>query len=73
VALAPDASTMSGATFHPLVMWLLMSGRYSVVFLSFVSTENMSLQYVNSMNCIVISGVGAYDGGELYGWPMTHT
>ena len=26
VALAPDASTMSGATFHPLVVRLLISG-----------------------------------------------
>ena len=32
----------------------------------------MSLQYVNSMNCIVIVGVGAYGGGELYGWPIMH-
>ena len=26
VALAPDASTMSGATFHPLALMVLMSG-----------------------------------------------
>ena len=32
----------------------------------------MSLQYVNSMNCIVIVGVGASGGGELYGWPMSY-
>ena len=28
---------------------------------------------MNSMNCIVISGVGASGGGELYGWPMMHS
>ena len=32
----------------------------------------MSLQYVNSMNCIVIVGVGASGGGESYGWPKMH-
>jgi hypothetical protein len=25
------------------------------------------------MNCIVFSGVGASGGGELYGWPMSHS
>jgi hypothetical protein len=43
VALAPVTSTMSGATFHPLVMMLLMSGWYFVVFLSRVRAENLSL------------------------------
>ena len=38
-----------------------------MVFLSSVSAENLSIQYVNSMYCIVISGVGASGGGELYG------
>ena len=31
VALAPATSTMSGATFQPLVIMLLMSGWYFVV------------------------------------------
>ena len=34
VAFALAINTMSGATFHPLVMMLLMSGWYSMVFLS---------------------------------------
>ena len=72
VALAPDASTMSGVAFHPLALILFMSGWHLVIFLSSVSAEYMSLQYVNSMNWIVISGVGATDGGELYGWPLMH-
>ena len=33
---------------------------------------NLSLQYVNSMNCMVIPVLGAYGGGWLYGCPMTH-
>ena len=32
----------------------------------------MSLQYVNSMNCMVIAGVGDSSGGELCGWPKMH-
>jgi hypothetical protein len=69
LAMAPAASTMSGAIFQPLAMILLMSGWYFVVILSVVSTVNLSLQYVNSINCVVIYGVGASGGGWLYGWP----
>ena len=72
VALAHATSTMSGATFHSLVMMLLMSGWYFVVFLSRVYAANLSLQYMNFMNCMVIHVVGAYGGGWLYGCPMTH-
>ena len=43
-----------------------------MVFLSSVYAENLSLQYVNSMYCMVISSVGSSGGGELYGWPMIH-
>ena len=63
VALAHAASTISGATFHPLAMTLLTSGWYFVVFLSTVSIINTSLQYVNSINYMVVSGVGASGGG----------
>ena len=63
VALA--AITMSGATFQPLPMTLLMSGWYFVVFLSRVSAVNLSLQYVTSMNCMVTSSIGASGGGEV--------
>ena len=73
VPLAPAASTMSGATFQPFVMMLFMSGWYFMIFLSRVSVANLSLQYVNSMNCMVISGVGVSGGGGLYGWPMMHS
>ena len=43
MALAPATSAMSGATFHPLVMMLLMSGSYFVIYLSRVYAANLSL------------------------------
>ena len=54
-ALAPAVMTMSGSTFHPLARILLISGWYLLVLASRVSGENLSLQYVNSMNCMVRS------------------
>ena len=47
---------------------LFMSGWYCIVSLSKVSMTNLSLQFVNSMNCMVISGVGV----SGVGWPMMH-
>ena len=72
VALAPVTKTMNGATFDPLVVMLLTSNWYFVLFLSSISATNLSLQYVNSINYMVNYGVGASCGGWLYGWPMTH-
>ena len=72
VPLAPASNTMSGATFQPFAMMLSMSGWCFVIFLSRVSAANLSLQYVNFTNCMVISGVGVSGGGRLYGWPMMH-
>jgi hypothetical protein len=43
-----------------------------VIFFSSDYVENLSLQYVNSMNWTVISGVGASGGGDLYGCPSMH-
>ena len=37
-------------------MMLFMSGWYFMIFQSRVSMANLSLQYVNLMNCMVISG-----------------
>ena len=51
-------------------MMLFMSGWYFMMFLSRVSMANLSLQYVNSINYVVISGVRVFGGGWLYGWPM---
>ena len=68
VPLAPATSTMSGATFQPFVMMLFMSGWYFMIFLSRVSVANLSLQYVNLMNCMVISGVGVFGGVGVAIW-----
>ena len=63
VPLALATSTMSGATFQPFVMMLFISGCYFVIFMSRVSVASLSLQYVNSMNRMVTSGVGVSWGG----------
>ena len=62
VPLAPTTGTMSGATFQPFVMMLFMSGWYFMIFLSRVLVENMPLQYVDSMNYMMISSVGVSEG-----------
>lgn len=33
---------------------------------------NLSLQYVNFMDCIVIYGIGVHGEGWLYEWPIMH-
>ena len=71
VPLAPATNTMSGVAFQPFATMLSMSGWYFVIFLSRVSVANLSLQYVNSMNCMVISCIGVFGGGLLYGWPTS--
>lgn len=40
------------------VIMLLMSNWYLVVFLAKIACTHISLQYVNSLNCMVSSGVG---------------
>ena len=68
VPLTPATSTMSGATFQPFLTMLFMSGWYFMIFLSSVSVVNLSLQYVNSMKCMVISSVGVSRGGGGWYW-----
>ena len=53
-ALAPAVITMSGSIFHPRATTLIISGLYLSALASSVSSEKLSLQYVNSMNCRVI-------------------
>jgi hypothetical protein len=63
-ALAPAVITISGSTIHPLLMISLMRGWYFSIFLSIVSGENLSLQYVNSINCtfkLMLGDVGGFD------------
>lgn len=63
VALALAAKNMTRVTLHSFIMMLLMSGWYFVVLLSRASVANLSLQYVNLINCMMNSGVGFPRGG----------
>ena len=65
VALAPAVITIRGSTFHPLAAILSINGLYLLVFASCVSGENLSLQYVNSMNCMVRLGSMFMGGGHF--------
>jgi len=53
VPLAPAIMTMSGSIFLPWAMILLISGWYFWILLSIVTCENLSLECVNKINCIV--------------------
>jgi hypothetical protein len=53
-ALAPAVMTISGSIFQPRATMLSISGWYLLVLASSVAGENLSLQYVNSINCKVI-------------------
>ena len=71
VALAPAVITIRGSTFHPLAAILSISGLYLLFFASIVSGENLSLQYVNSMNCMVRLGSMLVGGAFWYCNPLT--
>ena len=53
-ALAHAVITMSGSILQPRAAILSNSGLYLLVLASNVDGENLSLQYVNSMNWMVI-------------------
>ena len=72
VALAPAVMTIRGSIFHPLATILSISGLYLLVLASSVSGENLSLQYVNSINCMVRLGSISVGGSLWYGKPLTH-
>ena len=64
VALALAVITISGSTFHPLFLMLSISVWYFSSFRVVVSRENLSLQYVNSINCILrllLGSTGGFD------------
>jgi hypothetical protein len=65
VALAPAVIIINGSTFHPLAAILSISGLYLLFFVSIVYGENLSLQYVNSMNSMVRLGSIFVGGGIL--------
>ena len=52
-ALALAVITMSGSIFQPKATMFSISGLYLLALVSSVSGENLSLQYVNSMDCMV--------------------
>ena len=62
VALAPAVMTISGSIFHPLEAILSISGLYLLFFASIASRENLSLQYVNSIYCMVRLGAMSIGG-----------
>ena len=72
VALAPAVMTIRGSTFHPLATILAINGLYLLVLASSVYGENLSLQYVNSINCMVRLGSIPVGGSFWYGKPLTH-
>ena len=48
--------TISGSIFHPLAAILAISGLYLLFFALIAYGENLSLQYVKSINCMVRLG-----------------
>ena len=70
VALAPAVMTMRGSTFHPLATIFAISCPYLLFFASSVSGENLSLQYVNAINCMVKLGSMSVGGSFWYGKPL---
>ncbi len=71
VALAPAVMTIRGSIFHPLAAMLSISGLYLLVLASSVFGKNLSLQYVNSINCMVRLGSISVGGSLWYGKPLT--
>ena len=65
VALAPAVIIIRGSTFHPLAAILSINGMYLLFFASSVYGEKLSLQYVNSMNCMVRLGSMNVGGGHF--------
>ena len=73
MARAPTVMTLIGSTFHPT--YLILSNRdwYFSVFLVIVSVEKQLLQYVNSINCMVMSWLEVSGAGCPWRVPQTHS
>ena len=71
LALGLAVMTIRGSTFHPLATILSISGLYLLVLASSVSGENLSLQYVNAINCMVKLMSISVGGLLWYGKPLT--
>ena len=61
--LAHAMMTISESTFHPPLIILPSSGLYFLNFIT-ISFGILSLQYVNSMNCVVRLSLGSIGGGD---------
>ena len=62
---------ISSCTFHLLLVMLSIIGWYFLIFVTIVSQKNLSLQYVNSINCILRLFLGTTGGFDWYGSPLT--
>ena len=67
--LTPAVIVMGGFVFQPLLRIALISGSYLVCFCVMACLGNLSLQYVNSTNCIVYVCEGDRGAGVLFGPP----
>ena len=68
---APAVATNKGATIHPRFAMSLMRGSYFVCLFVILSGGNLSWQYVNSTNCIMLDGCGSVGCGASCGWFST--
>ena len=64
VLLAPAVITIRSGAFQPLFHISSSTRAYFPVFSSIFSCENLSLVYVNSMNCIMMCGAGCIGGSS---------
>ena len=72
VALAHAVIKISGSIFQPLFVIFFINGWYFSILVDIVSGENLSLQYVNSMNCIMRLLSRPIGRFVWYGNPLTH-
>jgi hypothetical protein len=72
VPRAPAVMTISGSTFQPCWVISTMRGWYFWILLLIDSSENLSLVYVNSINCTVRLSVGCEGGMVWWGKPLIH-
>jgi hypothetical protein len=73
VPRAPAVITSNGSTAQPRFLMSLIKLWYLSIFLWMASVENLSLVYVNSINCIFWFGVVLFGGGLVYGVPQIHS
>ena len=64
VLLASAMITIRLGAFQPLFRISSSNGAYFSIFSSIFSCENLSLVYVNSMNCIMMCGAGCISGSS---------